>query len=70
MPGGSFYPWPHPPLGIQAMMITQLNELDSWYYSYVIGSGVLLYLTLLLWAIVFWRAWRIMRHARRGAKIN
>ena len=69
-PGGSFYPWPHPPLGIQGMLITQLNELDSWYYSYVIRSGMLLYSTLLLWALVFWRAWRIMRYAQCGTKID
>jgi len=70
MPGGSFYPWPHPPLGIQGMLITQLNELDSWYYSYVIRSGVLLYSILFLWALVFWRVWRILKRARSGAKNN
>jgi len=43
-PGGSFYPWPHPPLGVQGMMASQLSELDSWHFNYVIRSGALLYL--------------------------
>jgi len=69
-PGGSFYPWPHPPLGIQGMLTHQLNELDLWYYRYVINSGVLLYVTLLLWALVAWRAWRIMKYTRRSSALS
>ena len=61
-PGGSFYPWPHPPLGIQGMMLTLLSEADSQYYRYVIQSGVLLVLTLVMWIIVAWKAWRIRKN--------
>ena len=61
MPGGSFYFWPHPPTGIQATVMTELSEGDSQYYRYVIKSGVLVALTLLLWVIVFWRIFRSMR---------
>jgi hypothetical protein len=68
MPGGSFYPWPHGPTGFQFYVLTPLNDSDSWYYANVIQSGILLYLTLLLWALAAWRAWRIMKYTRRSRR--
>ena len=70
MPGGSFYPWPHGPIGPQLYMTIQLNKLDAWYYTNVIQSGVLLYSALLLWALVAWRAWRIVMFTRRFKRTN
>ncbi|HEX9862721.1 MAG TPA: hypothetical protein VGB11_05490 [Candidatus Bathyarchaeia archaeon] len=59
--GGSFYPWPYRPTGIAGFSLTELNQADSDYYRYVIKSGVLVVLTLLLWVIVFWRVWKMRR---------
>lgn len=59
MPGGTFFPWPRAPTGIQAMLMTLLNEVDSQYYRYIIKSGVLVALAILLWVIVLWRVWRM-----------
>ena len=59
--GGSFIPWPYRPAGIAGMMLTELDQEDYLYYNYVIKSGVLIALTLLLWVIVAWRVWKMRR---------
>jgi hypothetical protein len=59
-PGYTFLPWPTTATGIVPQMIVQLNQTDLQYYNYIIKSEVLFALTLLLWAIVFWKAWRTM----------
>ena len=59
--GGSFLPWPCRPTGIAGMMFTELDQEDYFYYNYVIKSGVLIALTLLLWVIVLWRVWTMKR---------
>ena len=57
--GGSFYPWPHIPSGLAGEMTTQFDQEDYTYYNYVIRSGVLIVLTIVLWIIVLWKVWRM-----------
>ncbi len=57
--GGSFFPWPHIPTGLAGPMSTQFDQEDYTYYNYVIRSGVLIALTIVLWIIVFWKIWRM-----------
>jgi len=59
--GGSFYPWPNRPTGIAFQLLTPLNQADSQYYLYIIKSGVLIALTLLLWFTLFWKVWKIRK---------
>jgi hypothetical protein len=56
--GGSFTPWPYLPSGIAGQMLTHLNQIDTQYYTYVIRSGVLIYVTFVLWVIVLWQFWK------------
>jgi len=60
---GSFFPWPCRPTGIAFFITHELDQEDYLYYNYVIKSGVLVALTLLLWIIVFWRVWKIRAHS-------
>jgi hypothetical protein len=53
--GGSFTPWPYLPSGIAGQMLTLLNQIDTQYYIYVIRSGMLFYVTIASWVIVFWQ---------------
>ena len=46
-PSGSFFPWPREP-GMLAVLIP-LNEIDLFIYVYLIKSGVLVLVTILLW---------------------
>ena len=62
--GGSFYPWPYLPVGLALQVLTELSQADAQYYRHVIKSGVLVALTLLSWATVFWRGWK-MRSTRQ-----
>lgn len=57
--GGSFYPCPYIPTGLAGEMSTQFDQQDYTYYNYVIKSGVLIVLTIVLWIIVFWKIWRM-----------
>ena len=47
-----FVPWPNIPAGVFGQMITELGEADTQYFLYVIKSGVLVILTVVVWAIV------------------
>ena len=60
--GGSFIPWPQLPTGSAGQLLTELDQEDYLYYNYVIKSGVLIALTLLLWVIVLWRVWTMRRN--------
>jgi hypothetical protein len=53
-PGYSFLPWPSTPTGIVIQVIWPLSQSDIQYYRYVIQTGALIVLTLLLWFGVFW----------------
>jgi hypothetical protein len=53
-PGYSFLPWPSTPTGIVAQVIWPLSQSDIQYYQYVIQSGVLIILAVLLWFGVFY----------------
>lgn len=46
-PSGSFFPWPREPDMLH--MLTPLNEIDLFIYVYLIKSGVLVLVTILLW---------------------
>ena len=59
--GGSFYPWPYLPTGLAGQMLTPLDQGDAQYYLYIIKSGVLIYLTVVLWVTFFWQAWKTRR---------
>ncbi len=65
--GGSFIPWPYLPSGLAGQMLTPLNQVDIQYYTYVIRSGVLIYVTVALWVLVFWRVWKT-RQSYKGMK--
>ena len=56
--GGSFTPWPYLPSGIAGQMLTLLNQIDTQYYTYVIRSGMLIYVTIASWVTVFWQYWK------------
>ena len=58
-PGYTFLPWPTTPSGITIQVIEPLNQADVQYYRYIIGSGILITLTLLFWVIVFWKVWKL-----------
>jgi hypothetical protein len=52
-PGYSFLPMPSTPTGIVAQVVWPLSQSDIQYYQYVIQSGLLIVLTVLLWLGVF-----------------
>lgn len=54
-PGGSFFPWPHPPEGLQAMMLSLMNQNDSLFYQYIIKTWILVIVTLLFWVAAAWQ---------------
>lgn len=54
-PGYSFLPWPYSPTGIVILVLVPLNQMDLQYYNYIIKSGILLVLTLIMWIILLWR---------------
>jgi hypothetical protein len=58
-PSGSFFPWPREP-GILEML-TRLNEIDLFIYVYLIKSGVLLGVTILLWISLSLYILKLMR---------
>ena len=66
--GGSFFPWPHKPTGFVYGFPTECDQEDYLYYNYVIRSGVLVVITLLLWSIVIWRIWKMRAIFRRLLK--
>jgi hypothetical protein len=53
-PGYSFLPWPSTPTGIVIQVLWPLSQSDIQYYQYVIQSGALIILTVLLWFGVFY----------------
>ena len=68
-PGYTFLLWPTIPSGIVSQIIVPLNQEDLQYYRYIIRSGILIALTFLFWAIVFWKAWRL-RNTRKAKMIS
>ena len=58
-PSYTFLPWPTIPTGLVSQMTVPLNQTDLQYYQYIIKSGILIALTLLLWVIIFWKVWRL-----------
>lgn len=58
-PGYSFLPWPHSPTGIVVSVLVPLNQMDLQYYNYIIKSGILLVITLIMWIIVLWRVLKL-----------
>lgn len=60
-PGYTFLPWPTMPTGPVISIIESLNQADTQYYRYIIQSGVLIVLTVLLWIAVFWRALKLRK---------
>ena len=63
--GGSFIPWPYHPSGIAGQLLTPLNQIDTQYYTYVIRSGVVIYLSAALWVIVFWQSWKTRKSFKK-----
>jgi hypothetical protein len=53
-PGYSFLPVPSTPTGIVVQVIWPLNVSDIQYYQYVIQTGALIIITVLLWLGVFY----------------
>jgi len=62
--GGSFTPWPYHPTGVSFQMLTPLNQIDTQYYTYVIRSGVLIYVTIASWVMVFWQSWKTRKSVK------
>jgi hypothetical protein len=60
-PGYSFLPWPSTPTGIVNQVIWPLSQSDIQYYQYMIQSGALIILSVLLWLGVFWSAWKFQK---------
>ena len=59
-PAGSFFPWPRDPGMLE--MLSEMSEVDSFIYVYLIRSWVLVAVTLLFWIGVFLQVWRIVRN--------
>ena len=53
-PWYSFLPWPSSPTGIVIQVTWPLSQSDIQYYQYVIQSGALIILAVLLWFGVFY----------------
>ena len=49
-PSGSFFPWPREPGML--LILSGMNEVDSFIYTYLIKSWVLVVVTVLLWIVV------------------
>jgi len=60
-PGYSFFPWPHEKTGIFPAMAVPLNQTEIDYYNYIIKSGILIALTSLMWILVSWRVWKLLK---------
>ena len=58
-PGYALFPWPTIPTGLVSQIIVPLNQTDLQYYQYIIKSGILMALTLILWVIIFWKVWKL-----------
>lgn len=65
-PGYSFLPLPSTPTGIVAQVIWPLSVSDIQYYQYVIQSGVLIVLTVLLWLGVFYSLHKFRKATFKG----
>lgn len=63
-PGYSFFPWPRTPIGFVTKVTVPLEQTDLNYYNYIINSGVLIMLTILLWILVSWRIWKLIKQNR------
>jgi hypothetical protein len=59
-PAGSFFPWPREPGMLE--MLSEMSEVDSFIYVYLIRSWVLVVVTFMLWIGVFLQIWRIARN--------
>jgi hypothetical protein len=60
-PGYTFLPWPKTPTGIVLPVLVPMNQTDIQYYRYVIQSGLLVALTILLWIAVFWQVLQLRK---------
>jgi len=47
----TFFPWPRGPLGACAEVITKMNPMDEFIYLYLIKSGILIVVCVLLWVL-------------------
>jgi len=63
---GSFIPWPYLPSGIAGQLLTPLNQIDTQYYTYVIGSRVLIYITVALWVMVLMQIWKTKKSFKKS----
>lgn len=59
-PAGSFFPWPREPGMLE--MLSEISEVDSFIYVYLIKSWALAAATFLFWIGVFLQIWRIARY--------
>jgi len=62
-PGYNFLPWPSSPTGIVIQILVPLNQTDLQYYNYIIQSGVLIVLTIIMWIVVLWRVKKLKKLA-------
>ena len=78
--GVTFFPWPRGPQGVYVPIITKMNPMDEFIHLYLIKTGVLVFVCLVLWlvaAVYFFRAvlplietWRTSRrHAGKPCQI-
>jgi hypothetical protein len=65
-PGYSFLHCPSTPTGIVAQVIWPLSQSDIQYYQYVIQSGALIILTVLLWLGVFYSLHKFRKATFKG----
>jgi hypothetical protein len=60
---GTFYPWPNVPTGIAGQMVTEIvDQINIQYYNYIIKSGILIVLTLLMWFITLLNLRKYSQH--------
>lgn len=65
-PGYSFLPLPSTPTGIVAQVIWPLSQSDIQYYQYLIQSGALIIITVLLWLGVFYSLRKFRKTTFKG----
>ena len=63
-PTSTFFPWPHTKNGIFPAITVPLNQIETHYYNYIIKSGILIVLTILLWSFVAWRIWKLRKQKK------
>jgi len=51
-------------------MMVPLNQAEINYYNYIIKSGILIILTILMWTLVAWRIWKLRKQDKVNKKMR